>query len=69
MAWIEVYGGQRSLAFELSTAITFINHCYLAGNFPTAYALIGYFEVTWHLTMKLFRAKIYDHCKIYDVRE
>ena len=21
MAWIEVYGGQRSLAFELSTAI------------------------------------------------
>ena len=22
MAWVEVYGGQRSLAFELTTAIT-----------------------------------------------
>ena len=31
----------------------------IAGNFfPTARALIGYFEVTWHLTMKLFPAKI-----------
>ena len=26
--------------------------------FSTACALIGYFEVTWHLTMKLFPAKI-----------
>ena len=26
--------------------------------FPTARALIGYFEVTWHLTTKLFPAKI-----------
>ena len=33
--------------------------CYIAGNFfPTARALIGYFEVTWHLTMKLFPANI-----------
>ena len=24
---------------------------------PTAHALIGWFEVTWHLTIKLFRAK------------
>ena len=38
---------------------------------PTAYALIGYFEVIWHLTMKLFPAKSPrgQHCKIYDVRE
>ena len=35
------------------------NTCYMAGNvFPTARALVGYFEVTWHLTMKLFPAKI-----------
>ena len=35
------------------------NTCYIAGNvFPTARALVGYFEVTWHLTMKLFPAKI-----------
>ena len=32
---------------------------YIAVNFfPTARALIGYFEVTWHLTMKLCLAKI-----------
>ena len=24
MAWVEVYGGQRSLAFELTTAITIL---------------------------------------------
>ena len=34
-------------------------YCYIAGNFfQTACALIGYFEVTWHLTIKLFPAKI-----------
>ena len=33
--------------------------CYIAWNcFPTARALIGYFKVTWHLTMKLFPDKI-----------
>ena len=33
--------------------------CYVAGNFfSTVHALIGYFAVTWHLTMKLFPAKI-----------
>ena len=33
--------------------------CCIAGNFfPTARALIGYFEVIWHLTMNLFPAKI-----------
>ena len=32
--------------------------CHIAGIFfPTAPALIVYFEVTWHLTMKLFAAK------------
>ena len=35
-----------------------ISHCYIAGNFfPTTRALIGYFEVTRHLTMKLFPDK------------
>ena len=34
-------------------------YCYIAGDFfPTACALIGYFAVTWHLTIKLFPAKI-----------
>ena len=34
-------------------------HCYIAENFfSTARSVIGYFEVTWHLTMKLFPAKI-----------
>ena len=31
--------------------------------FPTGRALIGYFEVTWHLTMKLFSAKISERAK------
>ena len=35
------------------------SHFYIAGNFwPTARALIGYFEVTSHLTMKLFPPKL-----------
>ena len=39
----------RMLYFE-------IRNIYIAGYFlPTARTLIGYFEVTWHLTMKLFR--------------
>ena len=43
-------------------------NCYISGNFfPTARALIGYFKVTWHLTIKLFPAKISQ--QIYDVRE
>ena len=33
--------------------------CYVAGNFfSTVHALISYFDVSWHLTMKLFPAKI-----------
>ena len=41
---------------------------YISGNFfPTARVLIGYFKVTWHLTIKLFLAKISE--QIYDVRE
>ena len=36
-----------------------IQHCFVAGNFfSTARGLICYFEVTRHLTMKLFPAKI-----------
>ena len=33
-------------------------YCYIAGSFSaTARALIGYFEVTWHLPIKLFPVK------------
>ena len=36
-------------------------YCHLVGNFfSTALALIGCFEVSWHLTMKLFPTKISD---------
>ena len=45
--------------------------CYTAGNlFLTARTLIGYFEVTSHLTMKLFPAKISERAtlQIYDVK-
>ena len=39
------------------------SNCYTAGNFfPPARALIGYLEVTWHLTMKLFPAKFSEQC-------
>ena len=39
--------------------------CYIAGIFfPTALALIGYFEVKWHLTMKLFPAKISERATL-----
>ena len=45
-------------------------YCYIAGNFfPTACALIGYFEVTdtWHLTMKLFPAKISERTTLQNL--
>ena len=39
------------------------SNCYTARNFfPPARALIGYLEVTWHLTMKLFPDKISEQC-------
>ena len=42
-----------------------IQHCFMAENFfPTARALIGYFEVTWHLTMKMFPAKISERANL-----
>ena len=43
---------------------------YLEIFFPNVRALIGYFKVTCHLTMKLFPAQISQQvtCKIYDVR-
>ena len=35
-----------------------ISNCYIAEFFaPAAHTLIGYFEVTWHLTIKLFPSK------------
>ena len=43
-------------------------NCYIAENlFPTARALIGYFEVTWHLTMKLFPAKISERATLQNL--
>ena len=42
--------------------------CYVAGIFfPTARALIGYFEVTRHLTMKLFPAKISERATLQNL--
>ena len=39
------------------------SNCYTAGNFfPPARALIGYLEVTWRVTMKLFPAKFSEQC-------
>ena len=43
-------------------------YCYIAGNFfPTACALIGYFEVTWHLIMKLFPAKMSERATLQNL--
>ena len=46
---------------------------YRAGVFPaTARPFIGYFMVTWHLTIKLFPAKCHERAtlrKIYDVKQ
>ena len=37
----------------------------IAGSFfPTAHALVGYFEVTWHLTMRLFPVKISEQATL-----
>ena len=42
--------------------------CYIAGIFfPTALALIGYFEVKWQLTMKLFPAKISERATLQNL--
>ena len=39
--------------------------CYFAGVFPaTARPFIGYFMVTWHLTMKLFPAKSHERATL-----
>ena len=46
-----------------------ILNCYIAGNlFLTVRTLIGYFEVTSHLTMKLFPAKISERATLRNVR-
>ena len=42
--------------------------CYRARNFfPTVQALIGHFEVTWHLTMKPFPAKISERVTLQNL--
>ena len=43
-------------------------NCYMAGNFfPTACGLIGYFEVIWHLIMKLFPAKMSERATLQNL--
>ena len=50
-----------SYSFQMQSGIWNNSFCFLAGNFfPTACTLIGDFEVTWQLTMKLFPAKIFE---------
>ena len=47
--------------FQMQSGIWNNSFCFLAGNFfPTSCTLLGYFEVTWQLTMKLFPAKIFE---------
>ena len=64
---------QYSQFYFIFTPLSPLNtfKCYIAGNlFLTARTLIGYFEVTSHLTMKLFPADISERAtlQIYDVR-
>ena len=50
-----------SYSFQMQSGIWNNSFCFLTGNFfPTSYTLLGYFEVTWQLTMKLFPAKIFE---------
>ena len=53
----------------MSPLITQYNrHCYIAGNvFSTTRALIGYFKVKWHLTIKLFPAKIAERATLQNL--
>ena len=55
-------------AFHLQKVKLNKKYCYIAGNFfLAARALIGYFEVTWHLTMKLFPAKISERATLQNL--
>ena len=43
-------------------------YCYVAGNFfITVRALVGFFEVTWQLTMKLFPAQICERTTLQNL--
>ena len=45
-----------------------IQQCYIAGNFfPTACLLIGYCEITWHLTIKLLPGKISERATLQNL--
>ena len=47
------------LEFLILLYMLYMIICYMARNFlPTVHALIGYYEVTWHLTINLFPAII-----------
>ena len=53
------------LGSKCFTCPEFIAYYYIAGNFfPKAHSVIGYFKVTWHLTMKLFPAKISEQATL-----
>lgn len=55
----------RKSAFEALVSVNLIvsyncveKFCYIAAFFPTVHSLYGYFDVTRHLTIKRFPAKI-----------
>ena len=57
--------------FKMLTSLNYVtrsasnNNCYIAGVFPaTANPFIGYFMVTWRLTMKLFPAKCHERATL-----
>ena len=58
-----LYCCYKYYTFKMIEAIQF-NNPYSGKFFPTARGLIGYFEVTWHLTMKLFPAKISERATL-----
>ena len=56
MAWIEVYGGQRSLAFELTTAILWLeihNKCALGAMATMDDYVSSHFMWNSHITLPL----------------
>ena len=71
---IQATAGSRPFLWLLFPSALFLlrnmkhYHYHIAGNFsPTSPTHIGYFEVTWHLTMKPFPAKISERATLPNV--
>ena len=69
---IQATAGSRPFLWLLFPSALFLlrnmKHCHIAGNFsPTSPTHIGYFEVTWHLTMKPFPAKISERTTLQNL--